>query len=189
MKTGESRMTKAKPHPKEFRIYKPNNKSSGAASKFQCKTKWKKIGDKEYPEMVLFLESASQTGTDDNGNASFGWSQQGKSDKSVTMKLGMPDIGEMLLVLTGKTKFVGPPPKSGRTVEPGLFHQNKNGNTSLRLKWSDGKLYLNLSSQDSNKNVVKVGHSITSGEATVLAVLLESFVAQYHGWGHDLEIL
>ena len=105
------------------------------------------------------------------------------------MKLGMPDIGEMLLVLTGKTKFVGPPPKSGRTVEPGLFHKNKNGNTSLRLKWSDGKLYLNLSSQDGNKNVAKVGHSSTSGEATVLAVLLEIFVTQYYGWNHVLEIL
>tara|TARA_Y100001949_G_C15958850_1_gene318283 strand:- start:548 stop:1096 length:549 start_codon:yes stop_codon:yes gene_type:complete len=182
-------MTKIKTHPKEFRIYKPNSKNSGAASKFQCTTKYKKIGDKEYPEMVLFLESAPQTGTDDNGNASFGWSQQGKSGKSVTMKLGMPDIGEILLVLTGKTKFVGPSPKSGRTVEPGLFHKNKNGNTSLRLKWSDGKLYLNLSSQDSKKDVSKVGHSITPGEATVLAVLLESFVAQYHGWDHNLEIL
>jgi len=172
---------------REYRIYKPNKKGAGAASKFQCKTKTKKIGDKEYPELILFVETAPQTGTDDNDNASFAWAQQGKSPSSVTMKLGMPDIGEMLLTLTGKTKFVGPPPKAGRTVESGLFHQNKNGNTSLRLKWSDGTLFLNLSSQDKNKNVTKVGHSLTPGEAAVLAVLLEEFVVKYHDW--KLEIL
>lgn len=188
MTTGELKtMTKeTKISNRELRFYKPNRTGNGGASKFQCKTKYKKSGDREYPELVLFLETALQNGKDDSGNAKFHWSQKGKSNNSVTMKLGMTDIGEMILVLEGKTKFVGPPPKQGRTVEPGLFHQNKNGNTSLRLKWSDGKLFLNLSSQDAKKEVTKVGHSLTPGEGAILCELLKEFVVQYHSWEHDL---
>lgn len=172
---------------KEYRIYKPNSKGSGAASKFQCRTKWKTVDSVDYAELILFLETAQQTGFDSNKNASFGWSTSGtkNKDKSVTMKLGLPDIGEILLVLKGRKKFVGPEPKQGRNVEPGLFHQNKNGNTTLRLKWSEGRLYINLSSQDEKKNVTKVSHSITASEAVIIESLLESFVSEYHGWSYS----
>tara|TARA_R100001509_G_scaffold164543_1_gene142555 strand:+ start:3410 stop:3958 length:549 start_codon:yes stop_codon:yes gene_type:complete len=172
---------------KEYRIYKPNSKGSGAASKFQCRTKWKTIDNNDYAELILFLETASQSGVDGKGNASFNWSSSGEKNKggSVTMKLGLPDIGEMLLVLKGRKKFVGPEPKQGRSVEPGLYHQNKNGNTSLRLKWSEGKLYLNISSQDSSKKVTKISHSITPAEAAVLESLLDNFIVQYHNWQHQ----
>ena len=93
---------------KEFRIYKPNSKGSGAASKFQCRTKWKTVDSVDYAELILFLESAQQTGFDKNKNASFGWSTNSEKNKgkSVTMKLGLPDIGEMLLVLKGRKQFV-----------------------------------------------------------------------------------
>lgn len=173
---------------KEYRIYKPNSKGGGAASKFQCRTKWKTIDGVDYADLILFLESAQQTGFDSNKNASFGWStaSEKKTGKSVTMKLGLPDIGEILLVLKGRKKFVGPEPKTGRKVESGLFHQNKNGNTTLRLKWSDGRLYINLSSQDEKKNVTKVSHSITTSEAIIIESLLESFVSEYHGWSYTL---
>ena len=172
---------------KEFRIYKPNAKGSGAASKFQCRTKWKSVDGVEYAYLILFLESAQQTGFDSNKNASFGWSTNSEKNKgkSVTMKLGLPDIGEMLLVLKGRKTFVGPEPKEGRKIEPGLYHQNKHGNTSLRLKWSEGRLYLNISSQDKNKNVTKVSHSITTAEAAVLESLLENFVVELHGWKYQ----
>ena len=169
---------------KEYRIYKPNSKGNGAASKFQCRTKWKAVDVVDYAELILFLESAQQTGFDSNKNASFGWSTNSEKNKgkSVTMKLGLQDIGVILLVLTGRKQFVGQEPKEGRKIEPGLYHQKKNGNTSLRLKWSEKRLYLNLSSQDENKNVTKVSHSITTAEATVLESLLEAFVVEYHGW-------
>lgn len=172
---------------KEYRIYKPNSKGSGAASKFQCRTKWKSIDGNEYPDLILFLESAQQTGFDSNKNASFGWSTNSDKNKgkSVTMKLGLPDIGEMLLVLKGRKQFVGPEPKQGRKIEPGLYHQKANGNTSLRLKWSEGKLYLNISSQDEKKNVTKVSHSIATAEAVVLECLLENFVSEYHNWKYQ----
>ena len=172
---------------KEYRIYKPNSKGAGAASKFQCRTKWKTIDNVDYADLILFLESAQQTGFDSNKNASFGWSsnsEKGKG-KSVTMKLGLPDIGEILLVLKGRKQFVGPEPSNGRKIEPGLYHQKLKGNTSLRLKWSDGKLYLNISSQDEKKNITKVSHSITMSEAAVLESLLDGFVKEYHGWKYD----
>lgn len=172
---------------KEYRIYKPNSKGAGAASKFQCRTKWKTVDNVDYAELILFLESAQQKGFDSNKNASFGWSTNADKNKgtSVTMKLGMPDIGEMLLVLKGRKQYVGPEPKQGRKIEPGIYHQNKNGNTSLRLKWSEGRLYLNISSQDDKKNVTKVSHSITTAEAAVLESLLENFVVEYHGWKYN----
>ena len=173
---------------KEYRIYKPNSKGSGAASKFQCRTKWKSVDGVDYADLILFLETAQQTGFDSNKNASFGWSSvknKDKKPKSVTMKLGLPDIGEMLLVLKGRKHFVGPEPKAGRKIEPGLYHQKAKGNTSLRLKWSEGRLYLNLSSQDENKNVIKVSHSITTAEAAVLESLLDHFIAKYHGWDYQ----
>lgn len=172
---------------KEYRIYKPNSKGNGAASKFQCRTKWKTVDGVDYAELVLFLETAKQTGFDSNKNASFGWSTSSDKNKStsVTMKLGMPDIGEMLLVFMGRKPYVGPEPKEGKKIEPGIYHQNKNGNTSLRLKWSEGKLYLNISSQDGSKNVTKVSHSITPAEATILESLLSNFVVEYHGWKYN----
>tara|TARA_B100000676_G_C17873669_1_gene730029 strand:+ start:121 stop:669 length:549 start_codon:yes stop_codon:yes gene_type:complete len=173
---------------KEYRIYKPNSKGTGAASKFQCRTKWKTIDKSDYADLILFLESAQQTGFDSNKNASFGWSSTNDKNKgkSVTMKLGLPDIGEILLVLKGRKTFVGPEPKQGRKIEPGLYHQNNHGNTSLRLKWSEGKLYLNISSQDKNKNVTKISHSITTAEAAVLESLLEHFIVEYHGWKNQI---
>ena len=169
---------------KEYRIYKPNAKGSGAASKFQCRTRWKNVDSKECAELLLFLETAKQTGFDKNKNASFGWSTNSEKnkDKSVTMKLGLPDIGEILLVLKGRKQFVGPEPKGGRSIEPGLYHQNKTGNTSLRLKWSEGKLYLNISSQDEKKNLTKISHSITTSEAVILESLLVCFINEYHKW-------
>tara|TARA_B100000959_G_scaffold67088_1_gene71247 strand:- start:438 stop:986 length:549 start_codon:yes stop_codon:yes gene_type:complete len=172
---------------KEYRIYKPNSKGTGAASKFQCRTKWKTVDGVDYADLILFLETSQQTGFDSNKNASFGWSTSGEKNngKSVTMKLGLPDIGEILLVLKGRKKFVGPEPKEGRGIEPGLYHQKKNGNTSLRLKWSDGRLYLNISSQDEKKNVTKVSHSITTSEAIVVESLLNNFIVEYHGWEYS----
>ena len=171
---------------KEYRIYKPNSKGSGAASKFQCRTKWKTVDGVDYADLILFLETAQQTGFDSNKNASFGWSTNTDKNKgkSVTMKLGLPDIGEILLVLKGRKQFVGPEPKAGRNIEPGLYHQKQRGNTSLRLKWSEGRLYLNISSQDEKKNVTKVSHSITTAEAAILESLLEHFVVEYHGWNY-----
>jgi hypothetical protein len=170
--------------PKEYRIYKPNSKNSGAATKFQCRVKEVGKGDKKYPELFLFVEMAQQTGTDENDNAKFDWAgKENPNPKSVTMKLGLPDVGEILLVLMGRKKFVGPEPKEGQKIESGLFHQNNDGNTSMRLKWDNGKLYLNLSAQDKAKNLVKVSHSITMAEAVVLEHLLQHFIVAYHAWG------
>ena len=172
---------------KEYRVYTPNSSGNGAASKFQCRTKWKTVDGVDYADLILFLETAQQTGFDSNKNASFGWSTSGEKNnkKSVTMKLGLPDIGEILLVLKGRKKFIGPEPKKGRSIEPGLYHQKQKGNTSLRLKWSEGRLYLNMSSQDEKKNVTKVSHSITPAEAVIIESLLENFIIEYHNWQYS----
>lgn len=163
---------------KEFRIYKPNRAGHGAASKFQCVIKKKK---EKYDELVLFLESAKQEGVDANDNAKFAWSDK---NNSVTMKLGLPDVGEMLLVLKGRKKYVGPPPKQEGAHEPGIYHQNQSGNTSLKMKWDKSTLYLSLSSQNSQtKDIVRVNHAISLSEAVVLETLLEDFIKQYHSWG------
>jgi hypothetical protein len=168
--------------PKEYRIYKPK-KTSGSALKLQYRFKSRRE-DKKYPEAMLFLEIACQTGTDSNDNASFDWAHTEEyKGSSVTMKLGLPDVGELLLVLTSKKEYAGPAPKGGNKVAPGLFHQNKNGNTILKFaKMSGG--YSGYVAQLSTGKDNSYRISITEGEAIIMKILLEQFVIQHHNWSN-----
>ena len=161
---------------KEYRCYKPNKDWKGAASKFQLVKKQKDKWD----SVCLFLTGTQQTGTDDKGNASFGWKD---SNKSVTMKLESPDIGEMLCTLRGIKDKAGVVTKEGKYY--GLFHKNDRtgANTTLQLQKSDYGFNIRMSRQDANKNVVEVKHSYTLSEGEVLIVLLEEAVRQMYGWG------
>ena len=115
----------------EYRIYKPNKQNNGAATKFQVK-----ITEKDYVSAVdrkkveLFIVSTEQTGLDEKQNAKFAWNDP---TKEVTMKLGIPDVSEMLITLRQMKKVAG-------TVDgkyKGLFHQNPKGNSSLVLERTD----------------------------------------------------
>jgi len=157
--------------PVEYRIYKPYKDDQGAASGFQMKithdpeAKWNKRS------VDLFWVATNQVGINsDTKNPKFGWDD---SSKTATMKLGLMDVGELLLILQGKKEEVT------------LYHQNKHGNTIAKLKKAVTKSGPVLNFQMSSKrgdDLVKVAHNISQGEAQVLTQLMKDFISSYHSW-------
>lgn len=158
---------KTKMFSKNFQLYKARGSGDGAASQ------WNLGSEKD----CVFLEMANQTGKDDNGNASFDWGNK------IRFKLGISDIGEVLSVLVGLQKGVGPmttdrePPK-----HKGLYHSNKSGNAILYLGKDDiGRFAIRLSvKRDGDQTVVQ--HFMTKGEACVLSALLRRAIEIIHKW-------
>lgn len=158
--------------PVEYRIYKPYKQSDGAASGFQMKithdpeAKWNKRS------VDLFWVATNQVGINpETKNPKFGWDD---TSKSATMKLGLMDVGEILLILQGKKEEVT------------LYHQNNQGNTIVKLKKAQTKSGPVLNFQMSSKRgeaLVKVSHNISQAEAQILIQLLKDFVSSYHSWG------
>lgn len=157
--------------PKEFRIYKPYKENEGSASAFQMKVtidpeeKWNK------KNVELFWVATNQVGINkETKNPSFGWDDP---KSSATMKLGLVDVGELLVILQGKKPDIT------------LYHQNKSGNTIVKMKQAQSKSGPVLNFQMSSKrgeSLVRVNHNISQGEAQVLSQLLRDFVSEYHKW-------
>ncbi len=152
---------------RQFRIYKPNKGSTGAASKWELSFK----PDQKYNQFLFFLELAKQKGeTDENGNSQFDW------DNAISVKLGDNDLGEIIAVLEGRKTSVG--------TKGSLFHQTPGGgNKVVGLEASENGFNLSASAQDADKNSSgRVYHSITHGEAALLLVLLRRAVETIYGW-------
>ncbi len=170
----------------EFRIYKPNMKGSGAASKLQLRTKKKAVKNREGREIeidvvMVFWESAGQSGKDSDGNASFFW---GDDNKKVAIKLGDADIAEILAVLSGKKPFAGPPPKAEGKFPPGLFHKSPSGNSTFSLTRQDNGGYnVRLSAQKQGvSGTIAVQHTLTIGEGEIIATLMRAAIVKKYGW-------
>ena len=152
---------------KEFRIYKPNKKGEGAASKFQL-TDYR--ADKH--SHLLFLTTTKQTGVDSNGNASFAWSSKDKpSDEEIRFKFEPHELAGLVLLLR-KTKG-----------EVKFFHQVEGGSNSVvEFKSNDrGGYYLNISRKQGDK-IKKISHSVTAEEGELLRVLLEAAIQRIYQW-------
>lgn len=155
----------------ELRFYKPNKEGNGAASKIQLVDKMVEKDGSKFNKVMLFWVSAQQNGKDEDDNAKFFW--EPKDNRQVTMKLGDPDVGEILAVLNGVKKEAG--------SSMGLYHKNENGSSSLQFKANIqatglAGYYIRLAFQDKNKKVTEVKHSLTLGEAEILKLLLERYV-------------
>lgn len=149
---------------KGFILYKPRGDASGAASQWN-------LGSKKD---CVFLEMANQTGKDDSGNARFDWSNK------IRFKLGEPDIGEFLAVLSGLQDAVGP--FSGGKHK-GLFHSNKNGNAVLYFgKDEHGRFHIHLSVKKGNDQPVVAKHAMSKGEACILGSLLRNAIKAMYRW-------
>jgi hypothetical protein len=152
-----------------FRIYKPNNQKSGSASQLD----YRKNTRGKRSEVVLFWTITQQTGEDDNGNASFAWDSD--KSKTIKMKLGLPDVGEILAVLKGRKDAVG----TGK----GLFHKNQNGNSVLQFCFVGAtdkvpdRFSLRISTQDTQKNSLAINQTISIGEGVVLEQFLNGFLS------------
>lgn len=160
----------------QWRSYKPQKDGNGAASKLEMKISTSKVtkDNKSYDRrnVEVFWVSAMEEGKDANGNAKFTWAD---AAKSVTLKLGEADIGELLAVLNGAKVQVG--------GDKGIFHQNDKGNTSFSFAFnSQYKNYGVRLGKKVGTQLVSVKHTITIGEAQVLKVLLEQAVKQIYEW-------
>jgi hypothetical protein len=160
----------------EYRIYKPKNDKTGAASKLQLKIKHDR-----YREVYLFWEAAQQIGLDANGNASFAWAIP---EKKITFKLESVDIGEILAVLNGKKDFAGMPAKDGKGGA--IFHQNEKGNTVFKFQKmeKDGNVtyWLQITSKKKDGKLTEVKHTISCSEGEVLKVLLTDAISCMYNW-------
>lgn len=170
----------------DIRFYKPNLKGTGAASKLQLRLKPKEVTTREgrtvtVKKVMLFWESAPQSGKDREGNATFAWEDEGKK---VAMKLGDADIAELLAVLSGKKDFAGPAPKEGSKFPPGMFHKSTRGNSTLSFSRNEnGDYKVRLSAKkDGNSNLIAVSHSLTIGEGEILETMLRAFLVKRFGW-------
>jgi len=165
---------------KEWRVYKPKKTNDGAASKLECRVEPR---EKETStggvfiqnKMLVFWVATKQTGTDANGNASFGWKDPALH---ITVKLDEPDLGEILAVLNGYKTITG---QSGEKWK-GMFHKNEKGSTSFFIeKNENGTGYtVRVSKKNDGEQAIQISHQLTFGEAEVLRVIVEQIVQKIY---------
>lgn len=142
----------------KYVIYRANKSNTGAATSIEFNT------DKK----MLFLVSAKQIGTDEKGNANFGWSDP---KTAITVKMGLPDIGEFLTILNG----VKPKIAEGK----GLFHENPKGNTIVNLETytKDNRTAYSFKVSSKRDGVTtQIQHMISLGEGQVIKVILQEAI-------------
>lgn len=169
-----------------YRMYKARKTNDGAASQWQLSSK-KSKRENEGTDIALYLTMAKQTGTDENDNAQFDWRTWNKEtnswnpSSSISFKLGLTDIGELLAVINGQKSEAGMEGK-------GLYHSNDNGSSTLHFSpWvKDGKLMgYNLkvySKAKDSKDGNSISHSVSVSESEILRELLRSSVLQMAKW-------
>jgi len=148
-----------------FVIYKARNNNDGAASQ------WNLSSSKD----SVFLEMSNQKGFDDNKNPKFDWGNK------IRFKLGVSDIGEILSVLRGSQRAVGPF-DSAKQKHKGLFHSNQHGNSILYLGLDGNNNYKIYLSAKIGDDKTTVQHTISRGEASILETLLCQAVLAIYRW-------
>jgi hypothetical protein len=142
----------------DLRLYKPQKNGQGSASQWEYRVK-DKIG-------MMFVTLAPQLpGKDQNGNDKFDW-DEGK----IIAKLGQSDIGELLATVERRMDSAG--------GDRGLFHKTPGGgNKIITLKKSDRGYYFGMSSKPRDaKEAFRLGHSVSHGEASLLAGVLRGAI-------------
>lgn len=142
---------------KEYKIYKPNRKDPSRG----CATTWE-INLKTKNTFVM----AAKQNTEYNGdNPTFDWANK------ETIKLGQPDIAELLLLIKDKKQFLGnaTPDNKGS----GLYHESKKGNVILKLyQYKDGPSYVLEISAKKNGALFRAAHLLSRSELLMLEIFL-----------------
>lgn len=160
----------------QWRVYKPTKDGKGAASKVELRVlnkEMEKNGKKfNVRDTLVFWVSAPQVPSKDE-NAAFAWGDDNSKDV-VTLKMGEPDIGEVLAVLGGLKKQAG--------TDKGIYHQNEHGSTSFTFETVPDRGYkIRLASKRDGK-LVAVQHTLNYAEGKVLEVLLKRAVEIMYNW-------
>jgi len=168
----------------QWRVYKPNKSNTGAASRVEIKEVEKEKPGKDgkvfkIRNVQIFWVATTQIGTDEDGNAKFAWEDK---TKSVTIKLGEVDLGEILAVLHGRKGGLGMPDPNKEGAYKGLYHQNDKGNASLQISESENGYNVRASKQVKGQPLVAVKHTLSLGEAEILRVLVIEAVRAMYKW-------
>lgn len=138
-------------------IWKPRKEGGGAAAFI------------EYNDVkqCMFLSMIPQQGKMEKPG-------QGNFDKNkesmLTAKLGLNDLGEILLVLNGRRDGVGA--KDGDKFK-GLYHKNDSGNSIIGFEVNQFGYGLSLSCSKNGGAAKRYSLSLTPGEGEQLRVLIE----------------
>lgn len=150
---------------KNFMLYKARNDGNGTASQWSLASK----------KDCVFLEMANQDGKNKDGDANFDW------DNKIRFKLGESDLGELLAVLVGFQKGVGPF-DIAKKRHKGLFHSNQNGNAILHFGYDEeNRLRIHLSVKKDDQKTA-IGHVISKGEAMLLSILFRRAIEVMYRW-------
>ena len=138
----------------EYAIYKPNSRGSGGVVRFGLNR----------VKACIFVDAAAQS-----GDKQFDW------DHKITMKWGLPDLGQALAAL------------QGRVPQAKLFHQSEKANSAFELTHQDepdrAPYLLSISRQDAaDKSLRKLTIPLSHGEAAVLETALRTAVTRLLGW-------
>lgn len=156
---------------KHWKIYKPNNKKNGSACQFNIQKKEGKFAN----DVSVFIKVAEQLGEDENGNASFYWNDR---EHYIDMKLGEPDISDILAVLYRYKQKVG---QAEGKFSGSLFHQNDKGNSSIAFSVSDYGYNMRISRKEGDK-LLAINCNLTLAEGVVLRLLLEDAIKTTYEW-------
>lgn len=146
-------------------FYHPNARGTGSALRIEPRAN-RHDADRYN---CFFIELAGQktmAGRERGANtyATFDW------DNKITVKLGFPDICEILMVLEGRVPHIGGDRK-------GLYHASKQGNTLIALARDAqrGTYYLSLSrKRNGDSDAQRIGIGLSEAEATGLRCLLQT---------------
>jgi hypothetical protein len=176
--------------PAAFRIYKPTKSGAGFALSLQLRLDPVYDEEKGYLKETnggVFLELAKQTGTTDDGFASFAWKE------AATSKLGIPDFQAILTAIqcrrTGSELPTSLQKKQPQGKEPnawhlGLYHKNpKGGSTAIDYEIVDQGAYLAVSAQRDEKETSRGRIGISIPEELALEQFLQHALRQAIIWG------
>jgi hypothetical protein len=142
-----------------FDLWKPNKEAKGAGAIFQV----------AQDNTCFFLTMMPETGQEQGPKFD--------NSKSITVKLGRNDVGELLTVLTGKVEGLGK--KNDKGYWSGLYHQSSNGNSAISLSKGTYGYILSVSvKRDEIEARYNVG--ITLGEAELLRVYFEMYSRMFY---------
>ncbi len=150
-------MTDEKKFNPSHTIYKPNFKDSSKG----CATSWEWNPKTSNFFMTIAKQSSAKS---DSGKPTFAW-----KDSSEIFKLDMSDLAEISLVFSGQKEKLG---QDDGNKGKGLFHQNKSGNSILKLYKLDEGFALELSTKKGEQRFW-AGHRISLQESKVLSVIID----------------
>lgn len=144
-------------HPR-FELWKPKKDGNGAGAVFEVAPH----------KSCIFLKMMPESGQE-NG-------PKFDNSRSIGVKLGRNDVGELLSVLVGLVEGLGK--KNDKGFYSGLYHQHDAGNSTIGLSRSEYGYILTVSVKRGEIDA-RYHVGVTLGESCLLKVFLERYSSMF----------